>query len=177
MSEGFTYPFFQSQVPDIFGDPRAPDFEATYLRTMDFTDLLPSFSQVRDFEGNPWSGKIYGNGYMHAPLRAALEAIIARGLAGEIHTYDGCWNIRQAKGGSIMSMHSWGLALDLDALLNPFGGDPVWSPEFVKCFAQNGFEWGGLWVPDSIRDGMHFQIPWIRVRTGELAPVAWGGGV
>src|SRR5208337_2219153 len=109
----FTYPFYQSQVPDLFGDPTDPSFAGTYLRTMDFTDLLPNFAHVRDFEGNPWSGHIYGNGYMTAPLRAALEALIAKGIADQWHTYDGCFNIRQAKGGSIMSMHSWALAVDL----------------------------------------------------------------
>lgn len=171
----FTFPFYQSQVPDLFGDPRDPSFAPTYLRTMDFTDLLPNFSHVRDFEGNPWAGKIYGNGYIKNMLRAALEALVARGIADQLHTYDGCFNIRQAKGGNFLSMHSFGLPVDLNAAENPFGGDPSFSDDFVLCFSQNGWEWGGLWVPASVRDGMHFQPCWIKDRTGPLAPVAWTG--
>jgi hypothetical protein len=99
--------------------------------------------------------------------------VVAQGMSGELKTYDGCFNIRQKKGGAGYSVHSWGLAVYLNAAENPFGGDPTFSDAFVKCFAQAGFEWGGLWQPDYLRDGMHFQICWIKDRTGPLAPVAY----
>ena len=174
----FTYPFYQSQVPDLFGDPTDPCFAGTYLRTMDFTDLLPNFAHVKDFEGNPWNGKIYGNGYMTAPLRAALMAIIAAGLCAEWKTFDGCFNIRPMKGDANQtSMHAWGLAIDINAATNPFSASgnltTDLSDEFILCFAKNGLEWGGLWSQP--KDPMHFQLPFIKDRTGPLAPVPWGG--
>jgi hypothetical protein len=170
-SEGnIVFPFYQNELNDLFGDP----YQAQkYLVTMDFSELAWPFAHVLDYEGNPWGHKIYGNYILQAPLRAALRILIERGLAGELRTYDGCFNIRQMKGGSGWSVHSWGLAFDLNAASNPFGGEPTLSPGFVKCFAECGFEWGGLWEPDQYRDGMHFQLPWIKDRTGPLAPVAW----
>ena len=172
---GIDFPLMQSQVVDVFGDPTGAPFPETYLRTMDFSEFSGAFPQVVDFMGDPWNLKIFGNYALEDMLRAAFKALVAGGLAGELQTFDGCFNIRKMKGGAGYSMHSWGLACDFNAGSNPFGGDPAFSPEFVDCFARNGFEWGGLWTPDSLRDGMHFQLPWIRVRTGPLAPVAWGG--
>ena len=173
---GIDFPMFQSQVPSIFGQPdENGPFAQNYLRTMDFSEFAPNFDHVVDFEGNPWNYKIYGNYVIEDMLRAALRNVVDRGLAQELHTYDGCFNIRQAKGANIPSMHSWALPLDLNAAENPFGGDPSFSPEFVRCFADVGWEWGGLWLPASVRDGMHFQPCWIKVRTGPLAPIAWGG--
>jgi hypothetical protein len=32
---------------------------------------------------------------------------------------------------------------------------PKLSAGFVKCFTDNGFEWGGYWQR---KDGMHFQL-------------------
>jgi hypothetical protein len=174
----FTYPFYQSQVPDLFGDPTDPSFAPTYLRTMDFTDLLPSFNHVRDFEGNPWSGKIYGNGYIAAPLRAALEALIAKGIADQWKSFDGVFNIRPMKGDAQQtSMHAWGLAIDVNAATNPFSASGQLitdlSDEFIFSFTQNGMEWGGSWSQP--KDPMHFQLPFIKLRTGPYAPVPWHG--
>jgi len=168
------FPMFQSQMIFIFGDPRDPEFALTYLRSLDFPEFAAAFAHVRDYEGNPWGHKIYGNYVLEAPLRRAFGLLGARGLAPELQTYDGCFNIRRKTGGSGYSVHSWGLAVDLNAGNNGFGEDPSLSPDFVKCFAESGFEWGGLWQPDNLRDGMHFQLPWIKVRTGPLAPVPWG---
>jgi len=172
---GIDFPFFQSQVPDIFGTPTGAPFPENYLRTMDFGEFRPHFDHVVDFMGDPWDYRIYGNYILDAPLRRAFGLVVARGLAGELQTFDGCFCIRKMKGGSGYSMHSWALALDFNALTNPFGGTPTLSPEFVSCFTECGFEWGGLWRPDEYRDGMHFQIVWIRVHTdgNPLNPVAW----
>jgi|SRR5208337_825836 len=167
------FPFFQSQVVDIFGEPdENGPFAQNYLRTMDFSDLLPNFAHVKDFEGNPWSGKIYGNYVMQDPLRRAFGFLISRGLATELHTYDGCFNIRQSKGGGMASMHSWALATDFNAAENPYGGKTSFSDDFIKCFAESGFESGSLW---STPDSMHFQIVWVRLRTdgNPLNPTPW----
>jgi hypothetical protein len=170
---GLDFPIFQSQLADIFGEPNVDDFARDWLKTLDFTEFAEVFGHVVDYEGNPWHCKIYGHLALEGPLRRAFRLLVDRGLAGEMRTFDGCFCIRKMKGGSGYSVHSWGLAVDFNAGSNGFGQKPTLSAEFVKCFAESGFEWGGLWTPDRYRDGMHFQLPWIRERSGPLAPVAW----
>jgi hypothetical protein len=174
---GIDFPFFQSDVPGIFEgdvtDPHDPDFQAGYLKTMNFSEFHPHFDHVKDFEGNPWNYKIYGCYFLEDPTRKALGMIVEQGLSELLHTFDGCHCIRPPKGGSMRwSMHSWGLAEDWNAGSNSYGAKPAMDSRIVKCFAACGFEWGGLWSPP--QDGMHFQLPWIKERTGPLAPVAWG---
>jgi len=168
---GIDFPFFQSQVQNIFGLPdESGPFAQAYLRVCDLTEYADALGHVVDYEGNPWHHKIYCNWVICDPLKRAFKFLVERGLAGELRTFDGCFNIRRSKGGGIMSMHSWGLAVDFNAGANGYGESPTISPDFVSCFAESGFEWGGLW---STPDGMHFQLPWIKVRSGALAPVPW----
>jgi len=99
--------------------------------------------------------KIYCNKDMIIPLAAALQALITTGHVSELKTWDGCFNIRKKRGLGSMSLHSWGIAVDLNAFENGLNMTPKLSPGFVKCFTDNGFEWGGLWQR---KDGMHFQL-------------------
>jgi len=100
--------------------------------------------------------RIYCNKDLIAPLSAAFKALIKTGKVAELKTWDGCFNIRKIRGGNAMSLHSWGIAIDVNAFENGLGKQPKLSPEFVKCFTDNGFDWGGNWV--SRKDGMHFQL-------------------
>ena len=99
--------------------------------------------------------KLYCNKDMIKPLSAAFQALIATGHVKELKTWDGCFNIRKKRGLSSASLHSWGLAIDVNAAWNGLGKQPTLSPGFVKCFTDNGFEWGGTWKR---LDGMHFQL-------------------
>jgi hypothetical protein len=54
-----------------------------------------------------------------------------------------------------MSLHSWGLAIDVNAFENGLNQTPKLSAGFVKCFTDAGFDWGGTWQR---KDGMHFQL-------------------
>jgi hypothetical protein len=99
--------------------------------------------------------KIYCNRDMMAPLAAAFQALITTGHVKELKTWDGCFNIRKKRGLTSMSLHSWGIAIDLNAFENGLNQTPKLSAGFVKCFTDNGFEWGGTWKR---KDGMHFQL-------------------
>jgi len=99
--------------------------------------------------------KIYCNRAMIEPLTKAFNNVISRGLVGQLKTWDGCFNRRQKRGGTSMSLHSWGIAIDINAAWNGFGKTPAMSPELVKCFTDAGFDWGGVWKKP---DGMHFQL-------------------
>lgn len=99
--------------------------------------------------------RIYCNKDLVQPLTKAFEALIRTGCVNELKTWDGCFNIRKKRGLSSMSLHSWGIAVDMNAFENGLGQTPKLSPEFVKCFTDNGFDWGGTWKR---KDGMHFQL-------------------
>lgn len=88
----------------------------------------------------------------HYGSRTALEN------AG-MHLYGGAYNFRLKRGGSSLSNHSWGSAIDLDPARNGFGrrwrpDAGMISPEVVALFAAEGWTWGGKW---STPDAMHFQ--------------------
>lgn len=100
--------------------------------------------------------KIYCNKDLAPLLKKALENLISTGKIQELKTWDGCFNIRKKRGLSSMSLHSWGLAVDLNAAWNGLGTKGNMSAGFVKCFTDAGFEWGGNWSGRC--DPMHFQI-------------------
>lgn len=99
--------------------------------------------------------KIYCNRDMVAPLQKAFENLIRTGNVKELKTWDGCFNIRKKRGLSSMSLHSWGIAIDVNAFENGLGKEPKLSAGFVKCFTDAGFNWGGTWRR---KDGMHFEL-------------------
>ena len=99
--------------------------------------------------------KIYCNKDIVLPLQQAFKNLIDTGCVAELKTWDGCFNIRKKRGLSSMSLHSWGIAVDINAAWNQLGKSPTLSDEFVKCFTDSGFEWGGTWTR---KDGMHFQL-------------------
>ena len=99
--------------------------------------------------------KIYCNRDMVAPLQKAFENLINTGRVKELKTWDGCFNIRKKRGLSSMSLHSWGIAVDVNAFENGLGKEPKLTKAFVKCFTDAGFNWGGVW---GRKDGMHFEL-------------------
>ena len=99
--------------------------------------------------------RIYCNKDMVGQLSNAFKKLIDTNCVDELKTWDGCFNIRKKRGLSSMSLHSWGLAVDVNAFENGLGQNPKLSKEFVECFTSSGFEWGGFWKR---KDGMHFQL-------------------
>jgi len=99
--------------------------------------------------------RIYCNRDMIEPLSKAFHNLIQTGYVNELKTWDGCFNIRKKRGLSSMSLHSWGIAIDVNAFENGLNQTPKLSPGFVKCFTDAGFTWGGTWKR---KDGMHFEL-------------------
>lgn len=99
--------------------------------------------------------KLYCNKDIIGPLSNAFRNLISTGFVNELKTFDGCFNIRKKRGLSSMSLHSWGIAIDVNAAWNQLNMTPTLSQGFVKCFTDAGFDWGGTWQR---KDGMHFQL-------------------
>lgn len=121
---------------------------------------------------SPIPAKLYLNKDMIGPLTQALENLMERGFIAELKTWDGIFNIRPIRGYEMkyealmaagdeatairyLSIHSWAIALDVNAATNGLGKTPTLSPGFVLCFKDAGFDWGGDWAR---KDGMHFQL-------------------
>lgn len=102
--------------------------------------------------------RLYCNRDMYPALLAALYDLKAKNLQGELKTFDGLFNIRMVRGTQDKpSAHAYGLAIDINAAENPLGGPVALSPQFVKCFTDAGFTWGGNF--DRV-DGQHFSWAW-----------------
>ena len=99
--------------------------------------------------------RLYCNKDMILPLTKAFKNLISTGCVKELKTWDGCFNIRKKRGLGSMSLHSWGIAIDVNAAWNGLNKEPQLSKEFVNCFTLAGFDWGGTWTR---KDGMHFQL-------------------
>lgn len=116
--------------------------------------------------------KVYCHPDLIKPLTQAFKNLVDRGFNKEVKTWDGCWNYRPIRGyeakyidamkqGKIelaikyLSIHSWAMAVDLNAAENGLGKPSKLSAGFVQCFKDAGFNWGG----DFKRlDAMHFEI-------------------
>lgn len=92
-------------------------------------------------------------------LRAALAEIEGRGLAGLIDAtdYGGCFVPRFIGHDPKrpVSMHAFGLALDVNVSTNAVGTSGQLDRRVVATFERWGFSWGGRWSPP---DPMHFEL-------------------
>lgn len=77
------------------------------------------------------------------------------GLRPLVRTYGGCFCFRRMRGGGHLSIHSWGIAIDLNPDTNRLGTPGDMAPELVELFENFGFTWGGIF---SRPDPMHFQF-------------------
>jgi hypothetical protein len=124
--------------------------------------IIPESSWVHNFirtETVPIIGQVTCNKGMLPQLIGALSEIQALGLADKIHPseYGGCYvpryiNHNPADG---LSLHSWGIAVDLNVPENQRGTAGQMDPVVVQTFKKWGFAWGGDW---HYTDPMHFEM-------------------
>jgi len=105
----------------------------------------------------PILGNVTCNKLIFPQLRAALEDVIAQGLADKIHPgeYAGCYYPRFIAGSTTLSNHAFGLALDLNVPGNQRGTAGEIDRGVVAIFKHWGFTWGGDW---HYTDPMHFEM-------------------
>jgi hypothetical protein len=120
-------------------------------------------------------GRLYGAGF---PIRRMERIEVYGGDDDASMAADNtsAFNCREITGGGSMSIHSWGKAIDINTVENPYvrGGtvEPPAGAEFldrgnvrpgmivdgdvaVTAFGEIGFEWGGHW--SSLQDYQHFE--------------------
>lgn len=100
------------------------------------------------------------------PFQRVFAKIAAAGLEDRILTCAGTWVARHMgwDPARALSTHSWGAAIDLNAEWNGYGAVPAALGargsvrELVPIFESEGFAWGGYFRPQTICDGMHFEL-------------------
>lgn len=155
----------EAAMNEYYGNPRgrnglaSPTWEKQNL-------VLAKAPYVLTYAGKPVAGA-----RVHKRCKAAFEAVFeaiwdAAGRDQHVvnewgaSIYAGAYNFRLMRGGSRLSIHSWGAAIDLDPVRNAFHDV---TPHFtgnsqtVKAFEAQGATWGGRWHGRSC-DGMHFQF-------------------
>lgn len=111
------------------------------------------------------------------PLERAFADLAARGLWRLIHSFDGLWVPRHMTWNADrpLSSHSWGIAFDVNASRNPYGGDVTAENRALnEVFNRYGFAWGGDW--NGAKDAMHWELAdvdaWKREPQVPLTPSA-----
>lgn len=99
--------------------------------------------------------RIYCNKDIVKPLEKTFENLIITGHIEELKTWDGCYCIRQIRNGKGYSLHSWGIAVDVNAFENQMGTAGKLSIDFIKCFVNAGFING---LSFKRFDPMHFEL-------------------
>jgi len=107
----------------------------------------------------PILGRVRCNRALLPALAGAMGELRQRGLARLVdpRAYAGCWNPRLTRGGSGVSRHAWGAAVDLNVAGNPTGLASAQDPRLVETMERWGFTWGGRWL---VPDPAHFE--WVR---------------
>lgn len=105
----------------------------------------------------PIFGRVTCHRLMIPQLRGALADVVAAGLSSSLHTYDGCYVPRfiESNPEHAISLHTWGIAIDMDASTNYRGIKGTMDPRVVEIFKRWGFRWGGDWT---YTDPMHFEL-------------------
>jgi hypothetical protein len=106
----------------------------------------------------PILGAVTCNRRLFPPLRRALRTLARRGLSPVVDRadYAGCQAPRRIPGSGSLSLHAWGLAIDLNAAANPRLRDSAQDPRLVRAMEEAGFTWGGRWL--TVPDPMHFEL-------------------
>ena len=141
-----------------YGDPNLLETQNKHFELWIVpTEIREAFKHVR-FSAIGTIGfpkKIFINKDFKPVLERALRNLIDRGLTQELKTWDGVFIIRNKRALLSLSLHSWAIAVDVNAFENQLNQTPKLSSAFVKCFTDAGMIWGGTWKR---KDGMHFQL-------------------
>jgi D-alanyl-D-alanine carboxypeptidase len=125
-------------------------------------EVAPDPAWVREYirtEQVPILGTVTCNKAYLPQLRGALTEVVDRGLADEIHPdeYAGCYYPRYIgrDPSNGLSLHSWGIAVDINVPGNLRGTVGEIDRQVVAIFKKWGMAWGGDW---SWTDPMHFEM-------------------
>ena len=147
-------------VARLTGGSAAEELGAFSYRYFADGTIEPDARWVRDnirTETVPVMGRVTCHRLMLPQLRGALTEVVDAGLAGTLKTYSGCYVPRfiERNPARSISLHTWGIAIDMDAATNYRGIRGTMDSRVVEIFKRWGFRWGGDW---RYTDPMHFEL-------------------
>ena len=149
-------------APEATGEANAGPIEAMAYRAVDDGSVKPDGAWVERnlvTEDLPIVGEATCHRLLMPQLSAALGELEAEGLSTLIDAsqYGGCYVPRfiDRDPSKPLSMHAFGLAVDLNVSTNQLGTTGSMDPRVVATFERWGFRWGGRWARP---DPMHFEL-------------------
>jgi hypothetical protein len=130
-----------------YGDPREPGWEQKWLNTWLVKDAFPWFPEK----------ELHIHKHFRPLLEKAFTSLTVMNMQDEIKTVGKCFETRFIKGSSgVLSVHSWGAAIDMNEEQNPVGSAGIWSEPFIKIMVDSGIYCGQNWT--GRKDPMHFAM-------------------
>lgn len=159
MIPGPTVPNGINEVRDAFGDIRAyirpdgtlrPEWERHQLGIVELPAPLPLSWDLQKLVSRIRCHKL-----VIGVFEAVFRALTNGGLWPMLREYGGCFAYRPKRGSTAISLHAWGIAIDLNPSTNALGQDGDMDEDVIRVFEVHGFTWGGRWGRP---DPMHFQF-------------------
>ena len=129
-----------------YDDPRSPGWENKWLSSINIELWHPWFP-VREIKIHKHFWPILHNAFTD------LELL---GLHTEINSYYRCHDLASLHSSPVLSVHGWGVAIDLNAEENPQGSIGKWSAEFIGVMEKHSIYCGQNWT--GIKEPMHFAM-------------------
>jgi hypothetical protein len=146
----------QAKVESVFGVPGASQVMVKmpfpFVIAWDLNKKIKEFSCHRLVK--PSMERIWNKTFDHYGQQKMVDL--------RLHYFGGCLNVRKMRGGSNWSMHSWGIAMDIDpernALKTPWKNASLSRPEYKK-FWEYVYDEGAISLGiERNYDAMHFQF-------------------
>jgi len=174
-------PSGRSEVYRVFGNPTRKDFEASKLVMVAlplpmYASWQPSIRvdrvRVHELLGRTLSETLMAV-WNEARIRTKKAIGPVPNLSGSeltryydektrqylknlgLDQFGGGYVYRKVVGGKLLSMHSWGIAIDINPARNALGTAGTMPDWYVKIWEDRGWTWGGRF---SRKDPMHFQF-------------------
>ena len=108
-----------NEIKSTFGDPMLSGYWSTYCGFCSVpSELNHVFTyQRKDSEDHGF----YCNKLLIIAFQNVYKSIVSEGLSEHLKTFNGCYNVRNMRGRNKLSTHSWGIAVDHNAVENPLG--------------------------------------------------------
>ncbi len=129
-----------------YDDPRGPGWESKWIVTWDVQTLHPWFPVP----------EIRIHKHFKPVLHNAFTELEVLGLHTEIKSFHRGYQLINLSESPVLSVHSWGAAVDLNHEKNPKGSIGTWSDDFIRVMERHGIYAGQSW--DGIKEPTHFAM-------------------